>query len=150
MMRVLFVCHGNTCRSPAAEALVRHALPLLETDSAGVSADRVDAPPTPAMRALVEAEGVDMSDLRARQITPEDFADFDLIIALDHDVLAQLRAQYPAGARADLAGFMDYLPDAAESEIADPWHTGDYPAAFDLIRQAADAFVTALKNQPRQ
>lgn len=123
---------------------MRHACPSLETDSAGVSADRVDAPPTPAMRALVEAEGVDMSDLRARQVVPEDFTDFDLIIAMDHDVLAQLQALCPADARAELAGFMDYLPDAAESEIADPWHTGDYPAAFDLIRQAADAFVARI------
>ncbi len=150
MMRVLFVCHGNTCRSPAAQALVRHACPHIETDSAGVSADRVTAPPTPAMRALVEAEGVDMSDLQARQITPGDFTDFDLIIAMDHDVLAQLKTLRPIGATAKMAGFMDYMPGAIVSEIADPWHTGDYPTAFELIQQAADAFVDALKDQPRQ
>lgn len=154
-MRILFVCHGNTCRSPAAEALVRKmamdAELDLHLDSAGISADRLGAAPTPAMQELAQKAGYNMAGLKARKTTRTDYDDFDLMIGMDNSVVAKLIADRPAQVRTPITGFMQYADALGPDEISDPWHTGDYPAAFDLIQKAAKALIVKLQSgQPRQ
>ncbi|MGB0901896.1 low molecular weight protein-tyrosine-phosphatase [Halocynthiibacter sp.] len=154
-MRILFVCHGNTCRSPAAEALVRKmAIDAgldLHLDSAGISADRLGAAPTPAMQDLAQKAGYNMAGLKARKTARTDYEDFDLIIGMDNSVVAKLITDRPAQASTRITGFMQYPDSSGPNEIADPWHTGDYPTAFDLIQKAAKALIVKLQSdQPRQ
>ena len=154
-MRILFVCHGNTCRSPAAEAVVRGLAADvglgLQIDSAGISADRLGAPATPEMYQLAESAGYDLTGAFARKISTMDYDAFDLLIAMDKSVVAALKADQPISSRAQVIGFMDYTGGEGPSEISDPWHTHDYPAAFDLIQTAARAFIaTLVADQPRQ
>ena len=81
--KILFVCLGNICRSPAAEGVFRALCPSLTTDSAGTGGWHVGEPPYAPMQQAANARGVDLSDLRARQFTSADFDRFDLIIAMD-------------------------------------------------------------------
>ncbi|MBF9030198.1 low molecular weight phosphotyrosine protein phosphatase [Rhodobacterales bacterium HKCCE3408] len=135
-MRILVVCLGNICRSPAAEAVLRDRLPAAEIDSAGTGNWHVGKPPHPPMIAAARARGYDLSQLRARQVRPDDFHDFDLILAMDRDNLADLQAIRPAGARAELRLFRD------GGEVPDPYFSGDFDGALDLIEAAADALVS--------
>jgi len=154
-MRVLFVCHGNTCRSPAAEALVRKIASenglALHLDSAGISADRLGAPATSAMQKIALAAGYDLGGLQARQVTTADYSDFDLMIGMDKSVVSALKVNLAEGAEIKITGFTDFCAQDAPDEIVDPWHTGDYSAAFALIHSAARAFVACVKaDQLRQ
>src|SRR5215203_3154474 len=104
---VLFVCLGNICRSPLAEAAFRIEAERLglkaEIDSAGTGAWHAGEPADPRAQAVAARHGADIRGLRARQVTREDFHRFDHIVALDRDNLAQLRAIQPPGTLARLS-----------------------------------------------
>jgi protein-tyrosine phosphatase len=107
MKRVLFVCLGNICRSPLAEGLARakarRAGLDLQFDSAGTESYHVGRPPDPRACAVARARGVPIDDLRARQVTREDFGNFDLILAADQPSLRVLQSLRPAQGGAELA-----------------------------------------------
>jgi len=98
--RILFVCLGNICRSPAAEGVVRSLAPHLVTDSAGTGGWHVGEAPYAPMQTAARARGYDISDLRARQFSPMDFVRFDLILAMDSENLREIEALRPAEATA--------------------------------------------------
>ena len=145
-IRVLAVCLGNICRSPTAEAVLRHKLAVarldghVEVDSAGTGGWHVGEPPDPRSQHHAARRGYDLSRLRARRVAEEDFHRFDLILAMDHDNLADLQRLAPDGVRrAELRLF-------AEIEVPDPYLSG--PAGFervlDLVEAASDAWVQDL------
>ncbi|MCJ2185925.1 low molecular weight protein-tyrosine-phosphatase [Novosphingobium beihaiensis] len=125
---VLFVCLGNICRSPLAEAALRHqaqeaGLELL-VDSAGTGSWHIGNPPDP--RACKEAlrHGIDITGYRARQVDQGDFARFDRIIALDSQNLADLERIAPPSPRAHLSLLLDHIPGMAGQDVADPYFGG--------------------------
>jgi protein-tyrosine phosphatase len=126
---ILFVCLGNICRSPLAEAALRAEAERrgldIEVDSAGTGDWHVGHPPDPRARAVAGRNGVDISHLRARQVTGEDFHRFDHIVALDRENLAGLEAMRPAGARARLSLLLDHVPGREGEAVADPYHGDD-------------------------
>jgi len=130
---VLFVCLGNICRSPLAEAaLQREAERLglsIEIDSAGTGDWHVGCPPDPRAQAVAARSGVDIAQLRARQVTVEDFRRFGRIVALDAHNLEDLRAMAPAEGTAELSMLLDLVPGREGEAVADPYHGGD--AQFD-------------------
>lgn len=143
--RVLFVCLGNICRSPSAEAVLRHMAPDLEIDSAGTGNWHVgDAPYGPAIKAGA-ARGYDLSPLRARQFRPADYDAFDEILVMDHSNFEDVEAQRPAGNTTPVRLFLDYAPDQPVREVPDPYYTRDFDEALDLIEQASRGFLTARK-----
>src|SRR5277367_5210517 len=101
LRRVLFVCLGNICRSPTAEGVFRHLLEQeapelqVEVDSAGTADYHIGAAPDPRSQRAALSRGIDLSGLRARQVTADDFARFDLILAMDGDNLRELEAMRP-------------------------------------------------------
>ena len=99
--KLLFVCLGNICRSPAAEGLVRDLCPEVVTDSSGTGAWHVGEPPYGPMQAAARAPGTDLSNMRARPFTRDDFDRFDLILGLDHGNPANDGALRPAGDTAE-------------------------------------------------
>ena len=125
---VLFVCLGNICRSPLAEAAFRAEAERLgldvDVDSAGTGSWHVGEPPDPRARAVARRNGLDIGHLRARQVEPEDFRRFDWIVAMDTDNLARLRAMQPAGALAELSLLLDHVPGREGSAVADPYYGG--------------------------
>jgi protein-tyrosine phosphatase len=150
---VLFVCLGNICRSPLAQAALRReaerlGLPV-EVDSAGTGDWHVGRPPDPRAQAVAARNGVDISHLRARQVQAEDFRRFDHIVALDADNLADLRALAPADATAQLSLLLDPVPGREGEAVADPYYGDD--AHFDVtwrdVTEGARALTRKLAAQ---
>ena len=136
-MRILAVCLGNICRSPTAEAVLRVYLPDAHIDSAGTSDWHIGDPPYPPAIAAGAARGYDLRPMRARQVSEQDFHDFDLVLAMDGKNLATLETLRPYNARARLLLFADFAPQPNTSEVPDPYYTGDFEGALDLIEAAA-------------
>ena len=133
MKRLLFVCLGNICRSPAADgiakALVDHRNLDWQIDSAGTGGWHVGDPPDPRMVEAAAARGIDLSLLRARQAIARDFSDFDHVYAMDRSNLSNLRALQPAGAHASLDLFL------GDAEVPGPYYGGKdgFDHVLDLI-----------------
>jgi protein-tyrosine phosphatase len=140
---VLFVCLGNICRSPLAEAGFRREAERLgldvEADSAGTGDWHVGAAPDRRSIAVAARNGVDIASLRARQVGPADFRRFDHIVALDRANLDHLRRMRPAGARAELSLLLDHVPGREGEAVADPY----YGEAGDFDRAWADSAAGA-------
>ncbi len=144
--KVLFVCLGNICRSPTAEGVLRSLAPTWHIDSAGTAGWHVGNPPYgPAIGAAAK-RNVDLSHLRARQASRTDFFEFDLILAMDEQNLADLEAIMPADATAELRLFLDYAPQTGLRAIPDPYYTRDFEGALDLIETASRGLVASLEN----
>lgn len=144
MPRILFVCLGNICRSPTAEGVLRSKAPHLQIDSAGTGSWHIGkAPYGPAIEAAA-LRNYDLRPLRARQVRAQDFGDFDLILAMDEDNLADLKRLQPDGARAEVRLFLDYAPETGQSDVPDPYFTRDFEGALDLIERASDGLIASL------
>lgn len=126
---VLFVCLGNICRSPLAEAALRAEGERLElelaVDSAGTGDWHVGHPPDPRAQAAARRNGADIAHLRARQVTPADFHRFDHIVAMDRHNLADLRAMRPDDSKAEISLLLDHVPGREGEGVADPYYGGD-------------------------
>ena len=142
--KILFVCLGNICRSPAAEGVYRQIDPTAITDSAGTSGWHVGDPPYGSMQQAATSRGYDLSDLRARRFTKSDFAAFDLIIAMDDDNVEQIERQRPDNNTTPVHLFTDYAPRSGSSHVPDPYYTRDFGGALDLIEEAASGLKAAL------
>jgi len=125
-LRVLFVCLGNICRSPMAEgafraAAKRHGLECA-VDSAGTASYHIGQPPDPRAIAVARRNGVEIGNLRARQITREDFYSFTHIIAMDGANLAGISARSPRDATAQLGLLMDAVDGRKGEPVVDPYY----------------------------
>jgi low molecular weight protein-tyrosine phosphatase len=155
LTRILFVCLGNICRSPTAEAVLRDLLTReapdlsVEIDSAGIGDWHIGEPPD--QRALVAARrrGLDMSRLRARQIASEDFARFDFILAMDRANLSDLRRRAPAQYRERVRLFLEFAPDVGVDEVPDPYYGGaaGFEEVLDLAEQAARGLLSHIRER---
>lgn len=139
---ILFVCLGNICRSPLAEAALRREAEAagldLMVDSAGTGSWHVGKGPDPRSCAEAMRNGIDIRAYRARQVKPQDFHDFDRIIALDAANLADLERIAPTGARARRSLLLDEIPSLSGQDVADPYYGG--PEGFeDTWRQVSEA-----------
>jgi len=145
---ILFVCLGNICRSPTAEAVFRklskEAGLDIKIDSAGTQNWHHGKPPYGPMQDTARPRGYNMANLIARQVTPGDFRSFDLIIAMDLQNMADLTAIKPNDARATLRLFTDDTHDAAPSGIPDPYYTRDFDGALDTIETCSKALISSL------
>jgi protein-tyrosine phosphatase len=152
-MKVLFVCLGNICRSPTAEGVLRsmalRCAPdlALDIDSAGTGDYHVGSPPDPRSQRAAGKRGIDIGALRARQVVPEDFHRFDLILAMDRENLRNLARIQPAGSRARLRLFMEYAQDPPNLEVPDPYlgDEADFDAVLDLTDAAARGLLAELR-----
>lgn len=144
--RILFVCLGNICRSPTAEAVTRakaRALGLaLEFDSAGTAGWHAGKPPYGPMQDAARSRGYDMSDLRARQVRRSDASAFDLIIAMDGQNLRDL-AELGLAARL----FTEFAPQSGTDAVPDPYYTRDFDGALALIEICAEGLLADLASR---
>jgi Protein-tyrosine-phosphatase len=155
MVKVLFVCTGNICRSPTAEGVFRHLVKQagldhrIATDSAGTHGYHVGEAPDPRSQRAAKTRGVDLSDLRARKVTTADFADFDYILAMDHGHLTQLRRMTPPDSGATVALFLDYVPGAAGREVPDPYYGEGthFTEVLDLCEAGAAGLLEAIRRE---
>ena len=144
---VLMVCLGNICRSPLAEAALRHHAAQrgldIVVDSAGTGDWHIGHPPDPRAQAVAKRlGGIDISGLHARQVGADDFYRFDYIIAMEEQNLRNLRAMAPADARVKLSLLLDHVPGRAGQAVADPYYGDD--AGFEVTWRDVDGAAKAL------
>ncbi|WP_188476081.1 low molecular weight protein-tyrosine-phosphatase [Primorskyibacter flagellatus] len=140
--RILFVCLGNICRSPAAEGVMRALAPALELDSCGTGGWHVGEAPYAPMQEAARARGYDLSRLRARQVSADDFARFDLILCMDGQNLRDVEAMRPKGAEVPVRLFTDFV-ETGETAVPDPYYTRDFDGALDLIERCARGLISS-------
>ncbi|WP_417622023.1 low molecular weight protein-tyrosine-phosphatase [Parasphingorhabdus sp.] len=144
---VLFVCLGNICRSPLAEAALRAECAAaglnIIIDSAGTGDWHVGQAPDERALAVAARNGVDIGHLRARQVTIADFRDFDHIIALDNQNLRDLTEIRPAKAVAKLSLLFDHVAGRAGEDVTDPYYGGD--EGFDQTWTEVTAAARGLR-----
>ncbi|SMF24857.1 low molecular weight protein-tyrosine-phosphatase [Pseudogulbenkiania subflava] len=148
---ILFVCHGNICRSPTAEGVMRAKLERLglassiEVDSAGTHGYHVGEAPDQRSQQAARRRGYDLSAQRARQVIRADFERFDLVLAADQRNLAALRQLCPPGMQHKLALML--APLGPNQEVPDPYYGGvsGFDRVLDLLEAACDAWLARLQ-----
>ena len=157
MMRILFVCMGNICRSPTAEGVFRRLVAErapdveIEIDSAGTHDYHVDDPPDPRAIAAASRRGIDLRPLRARLIREEDFERFDLIIAMDRLNRATLLDRSPEPFRERIRLFMEFAGDSEVEDVPDPYYGGTpgFERVLDLAEEAAAGLLDEVLERAR-
>ena len=154
MYKVLFVCLGNICRSPLAEgvfsqlATKRGLNDKLQFDSAGIGNWHLGDPPDYRSIEIAFANGIDLSKQRARQISPIDFQNFDLILAMDQQNLSNLQLMKPTNSKCELALILQYA-GLGNDAIPDPYEGDeeDFELVYNLIKSAGDRIIDKFIKQ---
>ncbi len=154
MIKVLFVCLGNICRSPTADGVFKAFVARdgladkIIVDSAGTAAYHVGNPPDRRSTAAAKLRGYDLSPLRARQATANDFTQFDYILAMDRENLSNLKHIKPDHYSGHLGLFLDFAT-GPETEVPDPYYGGDagFEHVLDLIESAAEGLLAEIKGK---
>jgi low molecular weight protein-tyrosine phosphatase len=152
---VLFVCTGNICRSPTAEGVFRKLVAdaglakEIKTDSAGTHAYHVGEPPDQRAQVAARGRGYDLSGIRARRVGTDDFAAFDLILAMDrdhHEILSELA---PPASGHKIGMFLAYARHAKTLDVPDPYYGGPegFALVLDLIEDAAQGLLASLRHE---
>ncbi len=154
MVKILFVCLGNICRSPTAEGVFRHHAnkagiedgftKKIFIDSAGTAGYHLATPPDRRAQLTALKFGVDIGDLKARKLTPQDFSDFSYLLAMDTDNLMIMQRNCPPEHQHKLHLFMSFAENSPGiTEVPDPYYgdSEDFNIAYDLIDRAAQGFL---------
>lgn len=153
--KVLLVCMGNICRSPIAEGVLRKTLldnglsSIVNVDSAGTHNYHTGEAPDPRAVAVAGRRGYDIKALRARRVRREDFAGFDLILAMDRDNLANLLEICPPVYQPRIKLFLSYARNIEIDEVPDPYYGGaaGFEAVLAMVENAAQGLVDALRGE---
>lgn len=152
MTKILFVCTGNICRSPTAEAVARHAIDkaglgaVISVDSAGTHGAHVGEAPDPRAQKAAEKRGYRLSSLRARKLEATDFQEFDLLLAMDEGHLEIMRRACPEVYRPKLQLFMHYARQHGREDVPDPYFGGDkgFEAVLDYCEDGVQGLLEEL------
>ena len=155
MVSVLFVCMGNICRSPTAQGVFERLVEdcdlatVIQIDSAGTHAYHIGEKPDERATAAALKRGVDLTAQKARRIRPDDFHEFDYIIAMDSSNFEDLALNCPPEHESKLRLFMDFAPDIEAREVPDPYYGGvtGFERVLDLIEVAAAGLLTEIRQQ---
>ncbi len=155
MVRVLFVCMGNICRSPTAYAVFERFLEQtglaeqVEIDSAGTHAYHIGKAPDPRAQAAALRRGVDLSPQRARRVEVEDFELFDYVLAMDQDNLSDLLALAPAEHGHKVRLFLDFAPELKVTDVPDPYYgtNSGFDRVLDLVEAASEGLIRHLRSE---
>lgn len=153
MVKVLFVCLGNICRSPTAEGIFRDLVQReglskrIRTDSCGTSGWHIGAPADDRARAEAKNRGIDIDDLRGRKTVVSDFTDFDYILAMDARNRRDLLAMAPPGTEDRVHMMLSFAPNVALREVPDPYYGGPdgFSDVFDMLSEAANGLLADIK-----
>jgi len=151
MIRILFVCLGNICRSPMAEAVMRHLIAReglsdrVAVDSAGTGNWHIGKPPHEGTRQALERRGISWEGIRARRIGPDDLDAFDYIICMDTD--NRLNVERIGRGRARVMTFMELVRDARSPDVPDPYYTGNFEEVYALVEAGCEELLRRIRKE---
>ena len=149
MIRVLFICHGNICRSPMAEFVMKALVQeqglsyRYEIASAATSTEEIGNPVYPPARRMLAAHGISCAGKTARQMTKQDYAYYDLLIGMDHANLRNMRRICCGDPDGKLHLLLDYTN--RPGEVADPWYTDDFQSTWEDVTEGCQGLLKALE-----
>lgn len=155
MTKVLFVCMGNICRSPMAEGVFRKLVrdaglqDTVHIGSAGTHAYHVGEPPDVRAQQSARKRGYELTDLRARQVTQEDFHEYDLILAMDWENLSLLQQQCPRSQKHKLHLLMRFAGEFEAATVPDPYYGGaeGFSTVLDYVEDACQGLLDVVRKR---
>ncbi len=148
MTKILFICHGNICRSPMAEFVMKDLVQKagmsdqFEIASAATSREEIGNPVYPPSRRKMQEHGISCEGKTARQVTTEDYDDYDFLICMDRNNLRNLRRFCGTDPEGKVSLLMDHT--ARPGEVADPWYTGDFEATWKDVLEGCQALLKEI------
>lgn len=156
MIKVLFVCLGNICRSPMAEAIFRQKVKEagledeFSIDSAGTGNWHIGNRPHEGTLRILKDKNIDSANITARQVSSEDLQNFDYIIAMDAENLGNLHRIKGREASGEIRRLLDFIPESEIVDVPDPYFTGNFEEVYDLVEEACQELLAYIRKKNLQ
>ncbi|THE13491.1 low molecular weight phosphotyrosine protein phosphatase [Bacillus timonensis] len=153
MIKVLFVCLGNICRSPMAEAIFRDMVKKegltndIQVDSAGTGDWHIGHPPHKGTQTILTKYKVSFEGIKARKVIQEDLEQFDYIIAMDSDNLKNLKKMTSTTKTGQIKRLLDFVEDSKVTDVPDPYYTGNFDETYELVSNGCKRLLDVIKKE---